>query len=341
MTHLDEGTIHAWLDGALDDARASEVSKHAATCKDCGALVAEARGLIAGTSRILTALDDVPAVAPKRAPAVATAKPAARMWQAAPWVTGIAAALILAVGLKTWLDKPDAKASFAEKRVAMDSLVATTQVAPVPMDTAPRLRPISAPPSRGDVAPTRPRARAPQTLAVRGQTSELASSAGAGGAGVAGAAVAAPAPPPAAVSQPDAARKEATADMMRPEAFTRRADAPAQQLAGCYRIDPAVSAKALSEAPAAKAATAARDARSRLAPTSAAPSAAAVAGPVIPAIVRLDTATTSLPRSVVSVETGERLGVWVPASGDSVRVVSQSVGTLVLSSTNRVACPNK
>ncbi|MEK7400725.1 MAG: zf-HC2 domain-containing protein, partial [Gemmatimonadota bacterium] len=89
MKHLDEGTIHAWLDGALDDVQAREVSGHAASCARCGALVAEARGLIAGASRILTALDDVPAgIAPKRAPVVASSKPTARRyWQAAPWVT--------------------------------------------------------------------------------------------------------------------------------------------------------------------------------------------------------------------------------------------------------------
>ena len=30
MQHLDEGTIHAWLDGALPDDEASEVEQHVA-----------------------------------------------------------------------------------------------------------------------------------------------------------------------------------------------------------------------------------------------------------------------------------------------------------------------
>jgi hypothetical protein len=66
IMHLDEGTIHAWLDGALDAQEAARVERHAAECASCAAAVAEARGLVAGASRILTALDRVPGgVAPK------------------------------------------------------------------------------------------------------------------------------------------------------------------------------------------------------------------------------------------------------------------------------------
>jgi anti-sigma factor RsiW len=61
MQHLDEGTIHAWLDGELPADRASEIEAHASECAECAARVAEARGLIAASTRILTALDDVPA----------------------------------------------------------------------------------------------------------------------------------------------------------------------------------------------------------------------------------------------------------------------------------------
>ncbi len=60
MQHLDPGLIHSWLDGALDDAEAAHVEQHVATCEACAAAVAEARGLIAATSRILSSLDDVP-----------------------------------------------------------------------------------------------------------------------------------------------------------------------------------------------------------------------------------------------------------------------------------------
>lgn len=67
--HLDEGTIHAWLDGALDAEEAKRVERHAAECGTCRAAVAEARGLIAGASRILSALDDVPSGVVPNSPA--------------------------------------------------------------------------------------------------------------------------------------------------------------------------------------------------------------------------------------------------------------------------------
>jgi anti-sigma factor RsiW len=60
MQHLEEGMIHAWLDGALPPSEAARAEAHVAECTECAAKVAEARGFIAGSSRILTALDDVP-----------------------------------------------------------------------------------------------------------------------------------------------------------------------------------------------------------------------------------------------------------------------------------------
>jgi hypothetical protein len=62
MRHLDEGTIHAWLDGALSPDAAERAEAHVASCTSCAHAVAEARGLVAASSRILTALDDVPNV---------------------------------------------------------------------------------------------------------------------------------------------------------------------------------------------------------------------------------------------------------------------------------------
>jgi len=60
MQHLDEGTIHSWLDGALDSEEAARVAVHVGECPECAAAVAEARGFIAASSRILTALDNAP-----------------------------------------------------------------------------------------------------------------------------------------------------------------------------------------------------------------------------------------------------------------------------------------
>ena len=69
MQHVDEGTIHAWLDGALAPDESERVASHVASCGACGAVVADARGLVAAASRILSALDVVPpGVMPGRSP---------------------------------------------------------------------------------------------------------------------------------------------------------------------------------------------------------------------------------------------------------------------------------
>ena len=60
MQHLDEGTIHSWLDGALSADEAARVDAHVKECRECAATVAEARGFIAASSRILMALDNAP-----------------------------------------------------------------------------------------------------------------------------------------------------------------------------------------------------------------------------------------------------------------------------------------
>ncbi|HMA24081.1 MAG TPA: zf-HC2 domain-containing protein, partial [Gemmatimonadaceae bacterium] len=59
MQHLDEGTVHAWLDGALSGDEAAAVAKHVAECGECAAMVAEARGMIAAAGNIISALDGV------------------------------------------------------------------------------------------------------------------------------------------------------------------------------------------------------------------------------------------------------------------------------------------
>ena len=90
MQHLDEGTIHSWLDGALSADEAARVEAHVKECPQCASAVAEARGFIAASSRILTALDNAPrGVIPVAAPI------RRRNWAA--W-RAAAAVLVVAVG---------------------------------------------------------------------------------------------------------------------------------------------------------------------------------------------------------------------------------------------------
>ena len=95
MQHLDEGTIHSWLDGALSADEATRVQAHVGECRQCAAAVAEARGFIAASSRILTALDNAPrGVIPVTAP-VRRVNP--MVWRIAATVLVVAAGSLVVV----------------------------------------------------------------------------------------------------------------------------------------------------------------------------------------------------------------------------------------------------
>jgi hypothetical protein len=95
MQHLDEGTIHSWLDGALSADEAARAEAHVAECRHCAAAVAEARGFIAASSRILTALDNAPrGVIPVAAP-VKRVNPL--VWRVAATVLVVAAGTLVLV----------------------------------------------------------------------------------------------------------------------------------------------------------------------------------------------------------------------------------------------------
>ncbi len=90
MPRPEEGLIHAWLDGQLPPDEAARIEELASTDPEWAAAVAEARGFVAASSRILSALDRVPAgVVPKGA--------ASRPMRL-PWWTKVAAAVVVVVG---------------------------------------------------------------------------------------------------------------------------------------------------------------------------------------------------------------------------------------------------
>jgi hypothetical protein len=102
MQHLDEGTVHAWLDGALSAEQSADVERHVAECQQCAALVAEARGVVAGASRIVSALDVVPrgvipgGVAPKTRRGETSSKSLWRSLRLTPSRAALAATLVIA-----------------------------------------------------------------------------------------------------------------------------------------------------------------------------------------------------------------------------------------------------
>ena len=145
MRHLDEGTIHAWLDGALNEEKAKKAEEHAARCTQCAVAVADARGYIAASSRILSALDDVPrGVVPKTAPsapALSSIKasrpmaPARQFYQ--PWMLKAAASVVVVAttGLLIARSRPSAPTGFsaaATRDVGSSALPESFPAAPAP-----------------------------------------------------------------------------------------------------------------------------------------------------------------------------------------------------------------
>jgi putative zinc finger protein len=57
MSHVDEGTLHALLDGELAPAEVLDVQTHFATCPACSSRLDAARKLLAETERLVTALE--------------------------------------------------------------------------------------------------------------------------------------------------------------------------------------------------------------------------------------------------------------------------------------------
>lgn len=90
MPHPDEGLIHAWLDGELDAAEAARVEALVARDPEWAAAAVDARGLIAASSRIVGALDEVSAnVIPKARPAHRAPR-----W----WMARVAALVVIVAG---------------------------------------------------------------------------------------------------------------------------------------------------------------------------------------------------------------------------------------------------
>ena len=87
MPHPDESLIHAWLDGELDAAESARVEALVARDLEWAAAAADARGLIAASARIVSALDHVNAnVTPKSG-----SPRRKRSW----WMARVAAALLV------------------------------------------------------------------------------------------------------------------------------------------------------------------------------------------------------------------------------------------------------
>src|SRR5437867_7432102 len=101
MSHVDEGTLHAYLDGELPPAEARGVEAHVAECPGCRARLEEERALMARAHELLgLAAPPDRATPPFR---VGDLRPPARVWWRVPVPLAWAATVVLALGIGMYL----------------------------------------------------------------------------------------------------------------------------------------------------------------------------------------------------------------------------------------------
>jgi anti-sigma factor RsiW len=133
MQHVDEGRLHAWLDGELPDEERA-VERHLEDCDACRARADEERRIRSAASSILLGADPGE-IAMRRMVAV----PAAR--RPRPWVAvGWAASVLLALGVG-WMARPSPREPIAIAPAPRSAPVSTptatdlsTAPAPVPVE---------------------------------------------------------------------------------------------------------------------------------------------------------------------------------------------------------------
>jgi hypothetical protein len=137
MQHLDEGTIHAWLDGALSAEESARVETHVASCATCADAVAEVRGLIAASSRILTALDDVPSIKGAKGAKGAGGRLFLLTWLVRERIAAVVAVIVAAGALAVMMSRDASRSALLDTTsLPVDLEVAETNL-PQPTPAAP------------------------------------------------------------------------------------------------------------------------------------------------------------------------------------------------------------
>src|SRR4026207_1445378 len=86
MSHLDEGTLHALLDGELELAEVREIQLHLGTCAACDARLQDVKQFLAEADQLVEALE-APAASsrPRHEPAPAPVRPEPAARELPPW----------------------------------------------------------------------------------------------------------------------------------------------------------------------------------------------------------------------------------------------------------------
>jgi hypothetical protein len=106
MSHVDEGLIHAWLEDQLPPDDAERVAHLVATDAAWGAAAAEARGLIAASSRVLGALDSAPSAGVVVGTLNERTERKSGSWARKYWLRAAAAILLVAGISGVWFSGP-------------------------------------------------------------------------------------------------------------------------------------------------------------------------------------------------------------------------------------------
>lgn len=156
MSHVDEGTLHAYLDGELPSSERAALEAHLAQCAACRATLDDERALLERASALLESARPVERPAPpfaqlRRSPQ----RPLRRVRMPVAW----AASIMLALGLGYYLRDPGKSASLATPPLQPQSAVVAEDRAASPEAQTPAVERGGAQQERR--AETRRRAAAP------------------------------------------------------------------------------------------------------------------------------------------------------------------------------------
>src|SRR2546430_13864079 len=143
MSHVDDGTLHAYLDGELSPPEAQGVEAHLAQCPGCRGRLEEERALIARAGELLALAAPPDRELPPWRPG--DANPLERLWWQVRLPLAWAATIVLALGIGTYFGRasnpgPQARTAYHAAHAAPRALEA-----PISSERAQRQSPGEAP----------------------------------------------------------------------------------------------------------------------------------------------------------------------------------------------------
>ncbi|HYT64637.1 MAG TPA: zf-HC2 domain-containing protein [Gemmatimonadales bacterium] len=131
MSHVDEGTLHAYLDGELSPPERAALDVHLAQCAPCGARLAEERSLIERASAVLGGARPSERPAPPLSE-LASPRRRGRRILGARLPFAWAATVVLALGIGYYLHAPESRVTPAQEPKAIATNVPAADKLEVP-----------------------------------------------------------------------------------------------------------------------------------------------------------------------------------------------------------------